>query len=111
MCRLVDLLGFLAMPKAEHVWLLLDVKRDDNPEELLSRTRQVIDSATLAICKKTGQVRQWEDRIVVGGWNVGAFSFLSFFLPSSFLSFYVYSRTPISKEKIGPTEESRTFPC
>ncbi|KZL76907.1 glycerophosphoryl diester phosphodiesterase [Colletotrichum tofieldiae] len=61
--RLDDLLAFLAEEGAgrEGVWVLLDIKTDDPPAELLGRVAEVLASTP-------GPV-PWEKRIVFGCWN------------------------------------------
>ncbi|TQN70397.1 Phosphatidylglycerol phospholipase C [Colletotrichum shisoi] len=63
MPRLGDLLAFLAKGGAarERVWVLLDIKTDDPPVELLERVAEVLASTP-------GPV-PWEERIVLGCWN------------------------------------------
>jgi phosphatidylglycerol phospholipase C len=61
MPRLVDLLAYLAQPENEHIWVLLDIKRDDDPDELLSATAAAISSIKPS--------RPWKDRIVLGPWT------------------------------------------
>ncbi|KAK6217592.1 glycerophosphoryl diester phosphodiesterase [Colletotrichum tabaci] len=63
MPRLEDLLAFLAKGGAgrERVWVLLDIKTDDPPVELLERVAEVLASTP-------GPV-PWEERIVLGCWN------------------------------------------
>ncbi|KAM7185395.1 glycerophosphoryl diester phosphodiesterase [Naviculisporaceae sp. PSN 640] len=61
MPRLSDLLHFIGRPENESVWLLLDVKTDDDPEELLSKTAETIASVPTS--------RPWKERVVLGGWN------------------------------------------
>ncbi|KAK0728420.1 PLC-like phosphodiesterase [Lasiosphaeria miniovina] len=59
--RLSDLLEYLAQPGLESVWVLLDIKMDDDPDDLLSRTAETIASAPTT--------RPWNERILLGGWN------------------------------------------
>ncbi|KAJ2893935.1 PLC-like phosphodiesterase [Zalerion maritima] len=81
MPRLSELLEYLAMPEAGHLWLFLDVKRDDDPEELLSLTRRTIDHAETAVRKDNGQAKPWKDRIVVGGWSEDYISLITKMFP------------------------------
>ncbi|SPQ22049.1 4f77f2eb-8825-449f-ad3f-0b487ff4e79b [Thermothielavioides terrestris] len=78
MARLVDLLTWLASGEEEEegkegkasssslssVWVLLDVKMDDDPGELYGAIARVIDSVAVP-----AGTRPWKERIVVGGWN------------------------------------------
>ncbi|KAH8202839.1 hypothetical protein TruAng_003002 [Truncatella angustata] len=59
--RFVDLLEYMAQPDQEHMWILLDVKKDDDPTELLS----LITSTIAAVPAK----RRWAERIIVGCWD------------------------------------------
>ncbi|KAK7964925.1 glycerophosphoryl diester phosphodiesterase [Apiospora saccharicola] len=61
MPRLVDLLEYLAQPGQEHVWVLLDIKKDDEPTELISRV-----AATFASVPTKGD---WHKRIIMGCWD------------------------------------------
>ncbi|CAK7224339.1 hypothetical protein SBRCBS47491_005515 [Sporothrix bragantina] len=59
MARLTDLLAFLSEPGRENVWVLLDIKRDDDPEELVTRMAETILAAP----------GDWSQRIVLGCWE------------------------------------------
>ncbi|KAK3685068.1 PLC-like phosphodiesterase [Podospora appendiculata] len=59
--RLLDLLIYLGKPEQEHIWLLLDIKPDDDADDLLVRTAN-----TIALSPTT---RAWSERIVLGAWN------------------------------------------
>jgi len=80
MPRLIDLLSLLTKPGHEHVWLLLDVKRDDAAEELLSRV-----AAAIASVPTTGASGErpwsWSERIVLGCWNESYISLARKVLP------------------------------
>ena len=113
--RLADLLNFLASPEARHAWLLLDVKTDDDAEDILTRAGQTIEEAGTATCERTGRERPWNDRIVFGGWNVRAlapqFYFLFFYFFYFILNFFFFAsvsrcfllpRTPPPPSKLQP---------
>lgn len=68
MPRLTDLLELLASPGYEHLWILLDIKRDDDAEVLLRRIAETIAEVP---CRAA---RDWRERIVVGCWNVKTFA-------------------------------------
>lgn len=68
MCRLSDLLEFLAEPGNESVWMLLDIKIDDPPPEMIPKIAAVIASAPRG---------KWEQRIVLGCWRVSPYSPIS----------------------------------
>lgn len=59
--RLSDLLEYLGQPGLEPIWLLLDIKIDDDGDDLLGRTAETIRSVLTA--------RPWKERIVLGAWN------------------------------------------
>jgi hypothetical protein len=61
MCRLSDVLEFLAEPGNESVWMLLDIKIDDPPREMVPRI-----AATIAEAPRG----KWEQRIILGCWRV-----------------------------------------
>ncbi|KAH6630902.1 PLC-like phosphodiesterase [Chaetomium sp. MPI-SDFR-AT-0129] len=65
MPRLLDLLTWLARPEADpSVWVLLDIKTDDDPELLLPAIARTIASVPLP-----GGVKGWKKRVVAGCWN------------------------------------------
>ena len=61
MPRLRDLLEYVAQPGLEHVWILLDIKLDNNAENVMRLIRETIDSVQ-------SNERAWENRIVLGCW-------------------------------------------
>jgi phosphatidylglycerol phospholipase C len=62
MPRLVDLLALLARPEHAHVWLLLDVKRDDD-------ARALLEAAAAAIASVPEGEGEGEEGGVGGGWR------------------------------------------
>ncbi|KAI0466523.1 PLC-like phosphodiesterase [Xylaria cf. heliscus] len=62
MLRLLDLLEYLAQPKQEHIWILLDIKMDDKVTELLSCVATTIE-------RVPATTRPWKERIMLGPWN------------------------------------------
>ncbi|KAI3393473.1 hypothetical protein diail_4237 [Diaporthe ilicicola] len=60
MCRLVDLLEYLAEPGNQSVWVLLDIKVDDPPRDMIPKIAATIASAPEG---------KWEQRIVLGCWR------------------------------------------
>lgn len=82
MCRLSDVLEFLAEPGNESIWMLLDIKIDDPPPEMIPRIAAAIASAPRG---------KWEQRIILGCWRVSScipifescsFSLVFFFGPN-----------------------------
>ncbi|KAK8067215.1 hypothetical protein PG997_013962, partial [Apiospora hydei] len=61
MPRLVDLLEYLGQPQQQDIWLLLDIKTDDDQTHLLPRLAKLLASIP------TG--RPWRDRILLGAWD------------------------------------------
>ncbi|PTB78244.1 PLC-like phosphodiesterase [Trichoderma longibrachiatum ATCC 18648] len=60
--RLVDLLEYLVSgPETENIWVLLDIKIDDNADDLL----RAISCALTEVSSAT----PWDERIIVGCWN------------------------------------------
>ncbi|KAL7942201.1 PLC-like phosphodiesterase [Trichoderma barbatum] len=60
--RLVDLLEYLVSgPETDKIWVLLDIKIDDKPEDLL----RAIACALTEVSSAT----PWDERIVLGCWN------------------------------------------
>jgi hypothetical protein len=66
MPRLKDLLEFLTTPGLEEIWVLLDIKIDDDSDDLMR-----LITETLADVKPT---KPWKERIVLGCWAVSATS-------------------------------------
>ena len=65
MPRLSDLLEWLARPELASLWLLLDIKTDDDPDLLLPAIAR-----TIASVPPWEGGKGWKERIVVGAWNV-----------------------------------------
>ncbi|KXX75655.1 Phosphatidylglycerol phospholipase C, partial [Madurella mycetomatis] len=63
MPRLDDLLEWLTRPGIESVWVLLDIKTDDDPDALLGAIARVIAAAP------PSPSLPWNERIVIGVWN------------------------------------------
>ncbi|TVY82334.1 Phosphatidylglycerol phospholipase C [Lachnellula suecica] len=73
MPRLKDLLEYLAMPGLEDIWVLLDVKLDDKPEDMFR-----LIAATLA---EVPPSRPWNTRIIMGCWSATHVPLCSKYLP------------------------------
>ncbi|KAK4171339.1 PLC-like phosphodiesterase [Triangularia setosa] len=67
LARLSDLLSYLsATPSLSHIWILLDIKTDDDP----SLTLVPAIARTIASHPPPPDASwTWQDRIVLGGWN------------------------------------------
>ncbi|KAH8893413.1 glycerophosphoryl diester phosphodiesterase [Thozetella sp. PMI_491] len=79
MPRLLDLLEYLSQPELQHIWVLLDIKLDDDAEELLEAVAQTFASVPSA--------RPWKDRIVMGGWNDNYLSLCQEYFPGFHAAF------------------------
>ncbi|KAL2264785.1 hypothetical protein VTJ83DRAFT_7295 [Remersonia thermophila] len=64
MPRLADLLRWLAQPALDHVRVLLDVKTDDDPDEMLAAV-----AATLERVPLPPGCSPWWSRVAIGCWN------------------------------------------
>lgn len=62
MPRLLDLLAYLAEPGMEEIWLLLDIKLDNNPRDIMR-----LIGSTLAAAPASAQ-KAWHERVVLGIW-------------------------------------------
>jgi phosphatidylglycerol phospholipase C len=62
MPALRDLLAMLNKPGMEHIWLLLDIKIDDDANDLLGAVARTLDDVP--------GTQPWDQRIVLGCWNV-----------------------------------------
>ncbi|KAI1081257.1 PLC-like phosphodiesterase [Whalleya microplaca] len=59
--RLLDLLEYLNRPGREHVWLMLDIKTHDDPNEIIRRTAETLASVP--------GIRPWNHRITLCCWT------------------------------------------
>ncbi|CCC12474.1 hypothetical protein SMACR_06553 [Sordaria macrospora] len=72
--RLQDLLEYLGQPGLESVWVLLDIKIDDDPDVLLSTTAKTIEVVPTT--------RAWNERVVLGCWNENYINVAKTYFPS-----------------------------
>jgi hypothetical protein len=63
MPRLADLLAYLDQPENEDIWVLLDIKKDDDARDLLTHV-----TSTISSIPPSG--KPWKDRIILGPWDV-----------------------------------------
>lgn len=61
MPQLKDLLEYVAQPGLEHIWILLDIKIDNNADDVMRLIANTLDSV------HPGQ-RSWRERVVLGIW-------------------------------------------
>ena len=70
MPRLKDLLEFLTTPGLEDIWVLLDIKLDNNADDVMR-----LIAETLAEVKPT---KPWKERVLLGCWVVRASTWNTF---------------------------------
>lgn len=87
MPRLIDLLEYLAQPGLEDIWLLLDIKLDDNPEDIM----RLIGSTIRSVQPASG--RPWSSRVVLGIWSAKYLSLCSHHLPDFPITYIGFSIT------------------
>ncbi|KAI9892030.1 MAG: hypothetical protein M1814_002225 [Vezdaea aestivalis] len=75
MPRLIDLLKFAAQPSNAHIWVLLDIKIDNNADDVM----RLIGDAIHQIPPHPN--RPWKDRIVLGCWTAKLLPFCVKYLP------------------------------
>ncbi|KAL2408359.1 Phosphatidylglycerol phospholipase C [Exophiala dermatitidis] len=61
MPRLKDLLEYVAQPGLEHIWILLDIKMDNNADDVMRLIATTLESVDPG-------ARAWEERVVLGIW-------------------------------------------
>ncbi|CAK7208199.1 hypothetical protein SEUCBS140593_000092 [Sporothrix eucalyptigena] len=81
MARLTDLLEFLSEPGRENVWVLLDIKRDDDAEELVTRMAETILATP----------GDWSKRIILGCWEAKYMRFSQDKLPGFPIAYIGFS--------------------
>ena len=84
MPRLQDLLDYLANPDLEHIWVLLDIKLDNNADDVMRLIAKTLESVHL------GQ-RPWNKRIVLGIWAAKFLPLCSKYLPGYPISHISFS--------------------
>ena len=80
MSRLQDLLEYIAQPGLESVWVLLDIKFDNDPADVMRLMAQTISVV------KPGR-RPWNQRLVIGCWTPTYVSCCQAYLPDFSISF------------------------
>ncbi|PSN66157.1 tubulin-domain-containing protein [Corynespora cassiicola Philippines] len=75
MPRLSDLLEYLAQPGLEDIWVLLDIKLDNDPEDVMRLIGDTIRSVRPSLN------RPWKSRIVLGCWAAKYIPLCSRYLP------------------------------
>lgn len=82
--RLSDLLEYLTEPGLESIWLLLDIKADDDATDLLTRVASTLSSVT-------SPSRPWTERVIFGGWNENYLNLCRTLLPSYPIALIAFS--------------------
>ncbi|KAF2269866.1 PLC-like phosphodiesterase [Lojkania enalia] len=75
MPRLVDLLQYLAQPGLDDIWVLLDIKLDNDPDDVMRLIGSTIRSV------QSSPSRPWSSRIVLGCWAAKYLPLCSRYLP------------------------------
>ncbi|KAI9714786.1 MAG: hypothetical protein M1820_000075 [Bogoriella megaspora] len=75
MCCLQDLLKLLQKPKWMSIWMELDIKFDDDSEELMRRLAETFDSV------QAGRTSQWKDKVLLGCWTAKFMPLCSKYFP------------------------------
>ncbi|KAK3403026.1 PLC-like phosphodiesterase [Sordaria brevicollis] len=98
--RLQDLIEFLATPGLESVWVLLDIKIDDDPDILLSTTAKTIESVPAT--------RPWNERVVLGCWNENYINVAKRYFPSYRFAYIGFS-LPYASQFLSDTHSNVDF--
>lgn len=75
MPRLVDLLKYLSQPEHTDIWLLIDIKLDDDPNLIMRSISEAIASVPPPPSKS------WSERIVLGIWAIKYLTPCASYLP------------------------------
>ncbi|KAJ6119174.1 hypothetical protein N7523_003454 [Penicillium sp. IBT 18751x] len=76
MARLVDVLEFMRQPGREHIWILLDIKRSDNPDIVMKRIAETIESVPIP-----ANGPDWHRRVLLGCWSARYLPLRAQYLP------------------------------
>lgn len=85
MPRLTDLLEYVAEPEQSHIWILLDIKLDNNAENVMRLIAKTIKSATQPTS------RPWNQRVVLGIWAARFLPLCHKYLPGFPISHICFS--------------------
>ncbi|RYC57106.1 hypothetical protein CHU98_g9111 [Xylaria longipes] len=85
MPRLIDLLEYLDQPGLQNIWLMLDIKTDDDAEEMMQRTAAALGSVS--------SKRPWNTRVTPCCWNVIYIKFCMKYLPDYHITHLGFSTT------------------
>ena len=87
MPRLKDLLQYLATPGLEELWLLLDIKLDNNADDVMRLIASTIESVT------SSSPKAWKGRVVLGIWATKYLPLCEQYLPGYPISHIGFSTT------------------
>jgi glycerophosphoryl diester phosphodiesterase len=87
MPRLKDLLEYVATPGLEEIWILLDIKLDCDPTDVMRLIALTISAVP------PSPTRAWKDRIVLGIWATKYLSLCEDYLPGFAVSHIGFSTT------------------
>ncbi|KAI1662566.1 PLC-like phosphodiesterase [Daldinia decipiens] len=85
MPQLVELLEYLNQPELQHIWIMLDIKRDDDPATIIRRTAETLDSVP--------GIRPWHERVLPCCWTAEHVKLSKEFLPKYPLAHVGFSTT------------------
>lgn len=85
MPRLLDLLEYLAQPGLEEIWVMLDIKLDNNADDVMRLIAETIRSVS------PSPSRPWQSRIVLGIWAAKYLPLCSQYLPGFSVSHIGFS--------------------
>ena len=86
MPRFQDLLEHIAQPGLEHVWLFLDIKMDNNSDDVMRLTAKTLASV------HPGN-KPWKDRVILGIWAAKFLPLCTKYLPGFPISHIGFSTT------------------
>lgn len=84
MPQLKDLLEYLAQPEQEHIWLLLDIKVDNDANDVMRLIAETIKSTSPGS-------QPWNSRIVLGIWAARYLPLCAQYLPGFSISYIGFS--------------------
>ncbi|KAF4304528.1 Glycerophosphoryl diester phosphodiesterase [Botryosphaeria dothidea] len=85
MPRLSDLLEFMTKPGNENLWVLLDIKRDNNLDDVMRLIAETIASVPAS------SSRPWTQRVVLGVWSPKYLPFISKYMPEFPMTYISFS--------------------
>ncbi|KAI1425678.1 PLC-like phosphodiesterase [Xylaria sp. FL1777] len=85
MPRLIDLLEYVGQPGLENIWLMLDIKTHDDPEEMMKRTAEALASVS--------STRPWNTRVTPCCWSATYIKLSMTYLPGYPITHVGFSTT------------------